>query len=121
MSYIEDHIGQNIREVRKEKGLSQNELHQKTGISITALSGYENGNMPGLTTLAIIARGLGVSLDRLYYGDENRAFIDAEPDIALFPFYGQTVNIDMGFPPFLERNRQGCISMCAGLESKSNE
>lgn len=74
-------IGKNIKELRKEKGLSQEKLAKMCGFSNTTLCSYENGRKtPGLVTIANIAKSLGVSIERLYYGDENIAFISSEPD-----------------------------------------
>lgn len=75
-------IGANIREVRLAKGLSQEALAEMCDFSNTTLSAYENGRkVPGLATLARIAKQLNVAIERLYYGDENSAFIDSEPDV----------------------------------------
>ena len=80
MNY-EDRIGFNIRKARLEKGLSQQKLAEKCGFSNTTLSSYETGNKkPSLTTIAEIAKQLGVSIERLYYGDENNAFLYSAPD-----------------------------------------
>ena len=81
MNY-DDNIGKNIREVRLEKGLSQEELARNCGFSNTTLSAYENSRkIPNLTTIAKIAKELEVTIERLYYGDENTSFIFSEPDI----------------------------------------
>ena len=75
-------IGPNIVQVRREKGLSQAKLHELTGISTSTLSSYENSKkIPNVNTLGKIATSLGVSLDRLYYGNEDEAFITSAPDI----------------------------------------
>ncbi len=80
MDYI-NNIGLNIRIVRNEKGLSQQALADKCGFSNTTLSAYENGKKtPGLITTATIAKNLGVSIERLYYGDENNSFINSVSD-----------------------------------------
>lgn len=74
-------IGKHIREVRLEKGLTQEKLAQMCGFSNTTLSAYENANkFPNLDTTAVIAEKLNVSIERLYYGDENNAFISAAPN-----------------------------------------
>lgn len=74
-------IGKNIREVRLEKGYSQEKLANMCGFSNTVLSSYENSRKsPNLDTTAVIAEKLNVSIERLYYGDENNAFITATPD-----------------------------------------
>lgn len=79
--YSEDRIGFNIKEVRKRKGYSQEKLGERCDISNSQLSAYENGRKkPNLATIARIAKGLGVSIDRLYYGDETIDFIRSEPD-----------------------------------------
>ena len=80
MNY-EEHIGENIKEVRLSLGLSQQKVADSCGFSNTILSQYENNKKtPNLVTTAKIAKALNVSIDRLYYGDENNAFIAAEPD-----------------------------------------
>ena len=82
MTKAEYNIGTNIREVRNGKRLSQEKLASKCGFSNTTLSQYENHKKtPNVTTLAKIAKALGVSIDRLYYGDEDNSFITAEPDV----------------------------------------
>ena len=81
MDKREKMIGKHIREVRLEKKLSQEALADKCGFSNTTLSSYENNRKtPSLSTIAKIAKKLGVSIERLYYGDENNAFIISEPD-----------------------------------------
>ena len=70
-------IGMNIQAIRAEKGLKQRAVAEAAHISTPQLSAYENGRkMPSLTTLANIAQALGVNIDTLYYGDEDRAFIN---------------------------------------------
>lgn len=55
-----------IRELRKEKGLTQQQLADRVGISNVSLSNYERGTqMPDLNTLARIAVELDVSTDIL--------------------------------------------------------
>lgn len=55
-----------IRELRKKKGLTQQQLAEKVGISNVSLSNYERGaQMPDLNTLARIAVELDVSTDIL--------------------------------------------------------
>ena len=81
MSEKKRNIGSNIREVRQERNLSQEALAKMCGFSNTTLSTYENGRKaPSLDTIAEIAKNLKVSIERLYYGDENIAFINTVPD-----------------------------------------
>ena len=74
-------IGDNIRNVRVAKGMRQQDLAENCGFSNTTLSAYENNKKtPNLNTVATIAKQLGVSIERLYYGDENNTFISAAPN-----------------------------------------
>lgn len=53
-----------LRELRKEKGLSQVELGEVLGYGYTAISSYENGrNEPSFTDLIRICETLDVSAD----------------------------------------------------------
>ena len=55
-----------IRDLRKQKGLTQQQLADKVGISNVSLSNYERGTqMPDLITLSKIAVELDVSTDKL--------------------------------------------------------
>ncbi len=81
MISYEDNIGKNIKDVRLERALSQESLAKLCEFSNTTLSAYENGRkIPNLVTIAKIAKNLNVSIERLYYGDEDNAFISLEPD-----------------------------------------
>jgi len=76
------YVGKNIREVRNEQGISQTTLADKCGFSNTTLSAYENGKKtPNLDTTALIAEKLGVSIERLYYGDDSKSFLNRAPDV----------------------------------------
>lgn len=60
-------LGQRIKELRKEKGLTQEELAIKAGVSYTTLTKVENEAIknPSFETVAAIAKGLEVTLDEL--------------------------------------------------------
>lgn len=72
-------IGKRIKEVREKAGLTQNSLHNATGISITQISAYENGKRNiGLNSLKKIADATGTSMDFIYSGsDEEKPIINA--------------------------------------------
>lgn len=81
MKNYEAQIGGNIKEVRLGLGYSQEKLANMCEMSNSTLSAYENSKkIPNLITIAKIAKALGVSIERLYYGDENIAFVNAVPD-----------------------------------------
>lgn len=76
-----EEIGKNIKKERIAKGWSQNKLGEECKIANTVISAYENNRKtPGRDTIAIIAQKLGVSIDKLCYGDESEAFINEAPD-----------------------------------------
>lgn len=57
-------IGDILKNLRKEKGLTQNELSQIIGITRTTYAGYENNkHEPDIKTLTKIADYYKVSLD----------------------------------------------------------
>lgn len=81
MQNYEEFIGKHIKEVRTEKQLSQQAVADKCGFANTVLSAYENNKKtPNLITIATIAKALDVSIERLYYGDDNNAFINSVSD-----------------------------------------
>ena len=67
MDYVK--IGQNIRTARKHNMISQEELAEKVGISVTHMSHIETGNTKlSLQVLADLAEALGVTMDTLVNG-----------------------------------------------------
>ena len=68
----EDHMKDRIRETREARGLSQSDLHRKTGLSRTVLAGYESGkHKPGARELRMICDVLEISPTYLIYGSEE--------------------------------------------------
>lgn len=59
-------IGRVIRQYRKEKDMTQEEMANRLGVTAPAVNKWEKGSsMPDITLLAPIARLLGISLDTL--------------------------------------------------------
>ena len=73
-------IGENISALRKNKGLTQEELGRAVGVSMQAVSKWENGGVPDAMLLPAIAETLGVSIDQLF--GRNSAAGDVEKAIA---------------------------------------
>ena len=70
-------LGKRIRELRKDAGLTQEELGEKSGISYKYLGSIERGlENPSFKHLARIARALHANLDELFKLDH------LEPDRA---------------------------------------
>jgi len=63
---LKEILGRNISRYRKEKGMTQEELARKLGLTFQAVSKWENAQtMPDLALLPKLAQILEVSIDRL--------------------------------------------------------
>ena len=59
-------LGENLRLLRREKGLSQEQVAQTLFVARQTISKWENGQAePGVESLKALAKLYGVSLDRL--------------------------------------------------------
>ena len=106
-------FNEKLQELRKQKGMTQEELAESLYVSRTAISKWESGRgYPGIDSLKTIARFFGVTVDELLSGDEwltiaeedtkqkEKHFRDLvfgllDCGIAMFfflPFFGQTVD-----------------------------
>ena len=64
-------FNEKLQELRKHKGLTQEELAETLFVSRTAISKWESGRgYPNLDSLKAIARFFGVTIDELLSGDE---------------------------------------------------
>lgn len=67
MTNIQKKFGDKIRDLRKQKGLSQEELAFKAGLHRTYISDIERGSRNvSLKNIEKIAKALGVSLKTLF-------------------------------------------------------
>lgn len=65
-------VGERVRRLRTDRGLTQDDLAQKAGISKGFLSDLENGKRSiGAETLLDLGRAMGVSLDFLMTGEDS--------------------------------------------------
>lgn len=84
-----------IRALRKEKGLTQEELAQKIGVKRAVISKYESGSIePSLTQLQKIADALGVPLGNLLLEDAGSAVTVGVPAADL-PIYLKRVPLEL--------------------------
>ncbi len=59
-------LGDNIKRIRTEKGMTQGDLCRKLELDRSYMSNVENGNKnPTLATIEKIAKALGVSIEEL--------------------------------------------------------
>ena len=74
-------IGQNIARLRKQKGITQEQLAEICNVSAQAVSKWENDNScPDVTLLKLLARTFGVSVDELLDDGEGPITKLAEAD-----------------------------------------
>lgn len=60
-------IGNKIRELRKQQGITQEQLAESIGISFQAVSKWENNiALPDITLAPVLASYFGVSMDELF-------------------------------------------------------
>ena len=59
-------LGENMKRIRFENGMSQSDICRKLGVDRSYISNVENGNKnPTLSTITKLAKALGVSVDEL--------------------------------------------------------
>lgn len=75
-------IGQNIAELRKKKGLTQEELAEKMCVTAQAVSKWErDASYPDVTALSALAKALGVSVAAIVEGGQSAPELkEAAPD-----------------------------------------
>lgn len=83
-------LGENIRSLRKEKGIGQDILASQLGVTVQAVSKWETGgSMPDITLLPQIAEYFGVTIEELFYGrkesTEPAAPVQAETELVVLP------------------------------------
>ena len=78
-------IGERIRHLRLQKGLSQGDIEKTTGLLRCYISRVEQGHtVPSLETLERFAAGLDLPLHRLFYrGDEESSTAPGAPHKSL--------------------------------------
>jgi transcriptional regulator with XRE-family HTH domain len=67
---LKDALGKNIKYFRLQRGLSQSDLAEKAGVSITFISNIERGNnYPLAGTICNLAKALNVEVWELFKGE----------------------------------------------------
>ena len=70
-------LNERIAALRKERGLTQEQLGQMVGVSAQAVSKWEKGGAPDVELLPVLAGKLGVTIDALF-GLEGGERVDVE-------------------------------------------
>lgn len=69
LNHVFEKLGLRIRDIRKERGLTQMELAFRCGMEPSNLNRIEAGRTnPTVRSLTLIANGLGVKLSSLFEG-----------------------------------------------------
>lgn len=66
-------LGENLKRIREDRGLSQDELAERCGISKSQISKLEVGRQknPELETVVALSTALGISIEELVFGAEG--------------------------------------------------
>ena len=77
---MEKTLGRRIADLRKEKGLKQEVIAEKMGVSSQAVSKWENDQTcPDISVLPLLAEILGVTVDKLLTGKEPTPIVQLAP------------------------------------------
>ena len=65
-------MGYRLKEIREEKGVTQEELAEKSGVSRGTISAIENGTSRATTTktLVALARALETTVESIFFTDD---------------------------------------------------
>jgi len=70
---MEDRLGQNLRRLRQERGLTQERLSELSGVAQPTISGIESGGRGWRgETVVSLALALGIDLEDLFLCQETR-------------------------------------------------
>lgn len=82
---MEIRIGKNIKRLRKAKNVTQEQISEILGISVTAVSKWErNETYPDITLLFPLAHYFGVTLDELMGYDEEKVQAEIDKTLELY-------------------------------------
>ena len=77
-------IGKRIKEVRRQQQISQMELAEMSGLSVSYISHIETAQKKAsLTSIINISNALGITVDELLYGNQLYNPTDYQTDIDL--------------------------------------
>ena len=66
-------VNTSIKDLRKKKNMTQDELAEKLNVTRQAVSNWENGKtQPDIETLTQLAEAFDVSVERIIYGKEKK-------------------------------------------------
>ncbi len=99
-------IGKNIKSLRQQRGITQEQLAGHLGVSYQAVSKWETGaNTPDISFLPEIAEFFGVNIDTLFNGARSETVLDTDiikddDVIRVVQFKGKKlIKVDSGCSP----------------------
>lgn len=102
-----------IKLLREQKNMTQNELAEKSGLSLRTIQRIEAGNIPKGFTLKAIAQSLNIEPENLMKGMEEKAKIDRAKLInfsalsgLILPFGGVIFPLILTYKTKDEKNRE---------------
>ena len=78
-------IGEQIKKIRIEKGITQEQLGQLVGVTTQAVSRWERGGTPDAEVLPLISEALGVGVDALFGREEQSLAMALARKLCLMP------------------------------------
>lgn len=103
-------IGQFFKELRNEKGLTQEQFAEVLGVSNRSISRWENGvNMPDLDLLMQIAEYFEVGIEEILDGERKADIVDKKTEDTLLKVADYSNNEKMVF------SRRLCYLFLAGI------
>jgi transcriptional regulator with XRE-family HTH domain len=88
-------FAQNLKALRAQKGISQDNLAQQIGVHVTHLSRYERGlSSPSLEVAQKIAEALDTPIDFLVKGDNKEQVQQSLKDMEMLNLFKQVQGLD---------------------------
>ncbi|MFP4017064.1 MAG: helix-turn-helix domain-containing protein [Halanaerobiales bacterium] len=76
---LKDQLGNVLKELRKDRGLTLRELGKEAGVSATLISDIENGRYyPSLKTLSKLSNALEVKISQIFFAAESGKCVNKE-------------------------------------------
>ena len=110
-------IGEKIKQLRKQRNISQEVLANHLGVSFQAVSKWESGvSMPDVMLLPKIANVLGITLEALYGMQPTEKRIKAEKGfIIVLSFFGYLFTQPYQFLNYRQHCETLSLSFCLKL------
>ena len=103
-------LSEHIAALRKERGLTQEQLGKMVGVSAQAVGKWEKGGAPDVELLPVLSRQLGVTIDALF-GLEGGEQVDVEDAVRRWMC---TVPRERRVPPGVVSGRRGHQQQAGG-------